>query len=72
MYPTESIALVSMPYRWVLPKTGRENEKESSKAAPYLLGSPAYPDNYIAAILDAEAKFKIVYHKTMWLDSTFC
>ncbi len=45
-------------YKWILPKT--DCEKESSKAAPYLLGSPAYPDNYIAAILEAEAKFKYV------------
>ncbi len=37
-----------------------DREKENAKAAPYLLGSLAYPDNYIATIFEAEAKFKYV------------
>ena len=56
--PSESIDLCSMPYSWILP--GRKEEGEKLKAAPYLLRHPAYPGNYLAAILEAEARYEYV------------
>ncbi len=53
-----SIDLHSMPYRRILPN--ERDEGESIKAAPYLLANPAFPYNYIAAILEAESKYEYV------------
>ena len=53
MYPEETLDLFSMPYKWILPeKDGEKGEFEHVKAAPYLLLNPAFPENYLAAVLD--------------------
>lgn len=58
-YPDETIDLCSMPYSWLLPK-GHGGEHEEDKGARHLLGDPAYPDNYVLAILKAQKKYKYV------------
>lgn len=45
-----------MPYTWLLADSSG-GEHEGDKGAEYLLSNPAYPDNYIAAILDAQKKY---------------
>ena len=55
--PLVSIDLHSMSYRWILLD---RQEGEEVKAAQYLLPHPAYPENYIAAILEAEARYEYV------------
>ena len=63
-YTAETIDLYSMPFSWILPEK-TDGEFEDVKAAPYLLRNPAFPDNYIAAILRAEQNYKYVLIPTI-------
>lgn len=63
-YPEETMDLYSMPFSWILPEK-TDGEFENVKAAPYLLRNPAFPDNYIAAILENEQKYKYVLIPTI-------
>lgn len=63
-YPDETIDLYSMPFKWILPEADGD-EFEAVKAAPYLLRDPAFPDNYIAAVLEAEQNYKYVLIPTI-------
>lgn len=66
-YPNEAIDLCSMPYTWLLADSSG-GEYEGGKGAKYLLSNPAYPDNYIAAILDAQKKYKyVLIPSNIWL-----
>jgi len=63
-YPDETLDLYSMPFKWILPEAG-EGEFEAVKAAPYLLRNLAFPDNYMAAVLEAEQDYKYVLIPTI-------
>lgn len=63
-YPDETRDLYSMPFKWILPEAGG-CEFEAVKAAPYLLRDPAFPDNYMAAVLEAEQDYKYVLIPTI-------
>ncbi len=55
----DAVDLAVMPYRWILPER-TDGETEGEKAAPWLLGDPNYPDNYIEAVLRAERQYRYV------------
>lgn len=63
-YSEEILDLYSMPFKWILPESGK-GEFEAMKAAPYLLRDPAFPDNYMAAVLEAEKDYKYVLIPTI-------
>lgn len=66
MYPEETLDLFSMPYKWILPeKDGKKGEFEHVKAAPYLLLDPAFPENYLAAVLEKELQYRYVLIPTI-------
>lgn len=66
MYPEETLDLFSMPYKWILPeKDGEKGEFEHVKAAPYLLLNPAFPENYLAAVLEKESQYCYVLIPTI-------
>ena len=55
MYPKDTPDLYSMPYKWILPEIHeKKGEFENVKASPYLLLNPAFPKNYLAAVLETE------------------
>lgn len=64
-YPEETLDLYSMPFKWVLPEAAGKGEFEAVKASPYLLRDPGFPDNYVAAILEAEQDYKYVLIPTI-------
>lgn len=59
-YPEEAIDLCSMPFSWILSGRDSGGEHEGSKAAPWLLRSPAFPDNYMAAVLEESRRYRYV------------
>lgn len=66
MYPEDTLDLYSMPYKWILPeKEGKKGEFENVKAAPYLLLNPAFPENYLRAVLEKESQYRYVLIPTI-------
>ena len=55
-----SIDLHSMPHKWILPTVYNDEEKETVKAAPYLISNPNYKTDYVKAIIDASKKYDYV------------
>lgn len=66
LYPEDTLDLYSMPYKWILPeKDGKQGEFENVKAAPYLLLNPAFPQSYLAAVLEKESQYRYVLIPTI-------
>lgn len=66
MYPEDTLDLYSMPYKWILPeKDGKKGEFENVKAAPYLLLNPAFPESYLAAVLEKASRYRYVLIPTI-------
>ncbi len=60
-HPGEAADVCSMPYCWLLPgERGNSGERESLKAANYLLNNPAFPYNYFKALFEAAKEYKYV------------
>lgn len=61
-----SIDMVSMPYRWVLPQSKPDKgESEEQKAAEYLVENPFFVYQYVHAILKAEEEYDYVIIPTI-------
>lgn len=60
-HPAEAADVCSMPYCWLLPDDcGGSEERESLKAANYMLNNPAFPYNYFKALFKAAKEYKYV------------